>query len=128
MAAERATIVLLLGEAVLSQITAFRLSLLGYRVHAVSTIEEGETLLGKLRPDLLLVDTKSGDVDLLQWAAGARGQSGESPFAVMVLSPDPSLDTVTRAFHAGAVDYLVTPFDPSVMEQKIRRALEVRAA
>ena len=125
---ETIDIVLLLGERVLTDITAFRLRLLGYQVHPVEDVAAAETLMIKLKPDLLLIDTRVGDVDLLQWAVGLRSADDAVDTAVVVLSPDPSLDTVTRAFHAGAVDYLVTPFDPSVMESKIRRALERVAA
>ena len=33
------------------------------------------------------------------------------------------LETVERAFHAGTQDYLITPFDPTVMEEKIEALL-----
>jgi response regulator of citrate/malate metabolism len=45
---------------------------------------------------------------------------------MIVFSLDPSLETVERAFHAGANDYLITPFDPTVMEEKIEQILDQR--
>jgi DNA-binding response OmpR family regulator len=39
------------------------------------------------------------------------------------LSPDPDLDAVQRAFNAGADEYLLTPFDPLVLERKVQNLL-----
>ena len=37
---------------------------------------------------------------------------------------DGDLEKVQRAFAAGAKDYLLTPYDPAVLEQKLERLLE----
>ena len=42
---------------------------------------------------------------------------------VGVLSADAALDSVQQAFQAGASDYLVTPYDPVVLEEKVERLL-----
>ena len=49
--------------------------------------------------------------------------TARNSFPSSFFSLDPSLETVERAFHAGTQDYLITPFDPTVMEEKIEALL-----
>jgi len=44
-----------------------------------------------------------------------------SDIPVMVLSANADLDDVQKAYNAGADEYLVTPYDPFMLESKIRR-------
>lgn len=105
----------------------FRLQLLGYGMQVVRTGSEARSALTLRLPDLVIVDTKLPDGDGLEWLARIRHEWPQRDLPVLVVSLDPSLATVERAFHAGADDYLVSPFDPTVLEAKVHQLLQEHA-
>ncbi len=107
------------SEPVLAEITSFRLQLLGYQIESVGTGGEALDRIRKRIPDLVILDTALRDGDGLEWLARLRTEFRTDQFPVLVISLDPSLETVERAFYAGAQDYLITPFDPIVLEEKV---------
>jgi PleD family two-component response regulator len=46
----------------------------------------------------------------------------------MVLSTNSDLEDVQKAYHAGADEYLVIPYDPLVLESKVERLTNAVAA
>ena len=76
------------------------------------------------RPRIVIVNTKLIDGDGLEWLARLRTEHSAADLPALVFSLDPSLETVERAFHAGTQDYLITPFDPTVLEDKIHKLLQ----
>ena len=124
MPSENPHILLLEEEPVLADITAFRLELLGYRVSCVHT---GEDLLKQLidqTPELLIMDTHLPDMNGIELINRITSDSRYGHIPVMVFSVEADLEAVQRAFAAGAKDYLVTPFDPAVLETKVETLLE----
>ncbi len=121
-----AKLLLVQAEPVLAELTSFRLELLGYRIDLVQSGGEAISSLQQSLPDLVIVDTHLLDGDGIEWIARVRGEYAADQLPVIIFSLDPSLETVERAFHAGAQDYLITPFDPTVMEEKIEMLLTRR--
>ena len=112
----------------LAELTSFRLELLGYSIELVGSGGEAIASIQKATPDLVIVDTQLPDGDGIEWIARVRAEYGADQFPIIVFSLDPSLETVERAFHAGTQDYLITPFDPTVMEEKIEALLTTHAS
>ena len=115
-------------DELLGDITTFRLELLGYDVH---WCRSGEAVLKSIAdelPDLIIVDSVLPDMGSIQLLDRLSNDQRTSVVPVMVLSIDADLDVVQRAFSAGAKDYLVTPYDPVVLERKIERLLTAVAA
>ena len=117
-------IILAESDPLLADITAFRLELLGYQLRIVGSISLLNAAIGERIPDILVLDTCMPDGDGVECVARLRTQYTESQLPILVFSIDPSLETVERAFLAGAQDYLITPFDPTVLEEKIHDLLE----
>lgn len=111
------------SEPLLADLTSFRLELLGYQIQSLAAGSEVVTALSRDVPDLLIVGTTLLDGDSVELVARLRNQYPAEQLPVLVCSLDPSLETVERAFAAGAQDYLITPFDPAVLEQKIQHLL-----
>jgi|GEM_PF-1504720 len=114
-------------ELVLAELATFRLELLGYRLEVVSS---GAEALDRLRHepiDLLILDTKLPEGDGLEWLTELRLEFKADQVPALVFSLDPSLEMVRRAYLAGAQDYLITPFDPTVLEEKVQRLLPSHA-
>lgn len=121
-----ARLLLVQQEPVLAELTSFRLELLGYKIDVVGSGGEAIASIGKALPDLVIADTTLSDVDGIEWITRLRTEFTAEQLPVLMFSLDPSLETVERAFHAGAQDYLITPFDPTVMEEKIEAILASR--
>jgi CheY-like chemotaxis protein len=116
-------VLLLEEEPVLAEVTAFRLELLGYRVTCVHT---GEDLLKQLidqTPDLMIVDTFVPDMQAGELINRVTSDKRYGHIPVLVFSVDADLEAVQKAFAAGAKDYLVTPYDPAILEHKVETLL-----
>jgi CheY-like chemotaxis protein len=116
-------ILLVEEDPTLREITAFRLELLGYEV--VSQ-ESAETALEWLRtnlPSLVIVDQFLPGIDGIELLNRLSNDVRTSDIPVMVLSANADLDDVQKAYNAGADEYLVTPYDPFMLESKIRRLI-----
>ncbi len=111
------------AEPVLAELVSFRLELLGYQMEVTSTGSEGIAAIHRSLPQMIIVDTTLPDTDGIEWLSRVRSEFKADQLPALVFSIDPSLETVERAFHAGAQDYLITPFDPTVLEEKIETLL-----
>ncbi|SMP68808.1 Response regulator receiver domain-containing protein [Neorhodopirellula lusitana] len=119
--AQQLRILLVEPESVLADLTSFRLELLGYDIKIVSEGAQAKDWLRHESIDLLIVDTKLPHGDGIEWLTELRLEyKANESFPVLMLSLDPSLESVRRAYLAGAQDYLITPFDPTVLEEKIQ--------
>lgn len=116
-------LLLVLNEPVLAGLTSFRLELLGYQVQLVASGNDASAAISKSPPDMVIVDTSLSDGDGLEWIARTRTEQDLADLPVMVISLDPSLETVERAYHAGVHEYLISPYDPIVLEEKIERLI-----
>jgi DNA-binding response OmpR family regulator len=128
MATVAPEILLAEAEPILADITAFRLELLGFKMRIAGSLDAVQIALSERLPDLLLLDTEMPDGNGVQFVTQLRGQWNPHQLSILVFSIDSSLETVQRAYLAGAQDYLVTPFDPTILEEKIQNLLEARAS
>lgn len=121
---ETPSILLVEEDETLADITAFRLELLGYRV---SLARSGEAALQSAhaeKPDLMIVDLYLPGIDGIELINRLRSDNATAAIPVMVFSIDSDLNIVANAFDAGANDYLMTPYDPAVLQEKITKLLE----
>lgn len=114
-------ILLIEGDPILLEITAFRLELLGY---AVETLDSAERALEWLRdklPSLIIVDHVLPGIDGIEFINRLSNDTRTSEVPVMFLSTNGDLEDVQKAYNAGADEYLVIPYDPIVLESKVER-------
>ena len=115
-------------EATLADVTAFRLELLGFSVQVARSGEEALLLVRQQKPDLMIIDLKlpgAGGVALIEQLAS---ENETAAIPLLALSFDAELDQVQRAFTAGAADYLVAPYNPAVLEEKVEKLLAEAAS
>ena len=122
MSLQDATILLIEEEPTLREITSFRLELLGYRVVTKMTADEAnKQLMGKL-PDLIAVGHVA-EMDSIEFLNHLSNDPRTSELPIIYLSGNSDLEEVQRAFNAGADEFLVTPYDPIVLEKKVEGLL-----
>lgn len=126
MAMSHKTILLIEEEPVLLDITAFRLELLGHRVEVKKTADAALDWLTDQTPDLVAVGYMS-DMDPVEFLNRLSDDERTSKAPLLLLSTNSDLDEVQRAFNAGADEYLLTPYDPLVLERKVEGLLEAAA-
>ncbi|WP_425399779.1 response regulator [Aeoliella sp.] len=120
-------ILLIEEEPVLADITGFRLELLGHTVQRLASAEEALVWLGDQLPNLVVIGHFLPGMDGIDFLNRISNDVRTSDIPTILLSPNSELDDVQRAFNAGADEYLVTPFDPRTLEQKVERLMAIES-
>jgi CheY-like chemotaxis protein len=114
-------ILLIEEDAMLLEITAFRLELLGYEVVTQVSAELALEWLEEKLPAVIIVDAVLPGIDGIEFINRLSNELRTSEIPVMVISTNSDLEDVQKAFSAGADEYLVIPYDPIVLESKLER-------
>lgn len=123
MVARQSHLLIVEEEATLAEVTAFRLELLGFSVQVARNAEEAWTLLKQQKPDLMIIDLKLPGVGGVALIEQLASENETAMIPILALSFDAELEQVQRAFSAGAADYLVAPYNPTVLEEKVEQLL-----
>jgi CheY-like chemotaxis protein len=122
--ADQLKIVLAEEDPTLAEITSFRLELLGYRVECVASAAALFDSVEREPPDLIILDMYLHDINGFVVAQRLATDERTSRVPIMAFSTSGDLDDVERAFTAGAKEFIVTPYDPAVLERKLQALLE----
>jgi CheY-like chemotaxis protein len=122
MANKRQQILVIEEEPTLLDIIVFRLELLGYEVEAKDSGDAALVWLTGNAADLIAIG-RLGDVNPVEFLNRISDDPRTSQTPVLYLSPNSDLEEVQRALNAGANEYLLTPFDPLVLEKKVQHLL-----
>ncbi len=117
-------ILLIEEDPVLAEVTGFRLELLGFRVETAASAEAAMEAVGRQLPDAIVVDLTLSGVDGIELTDRLKNDPQTSPIPVMILAHAAEVSDVQRAHAAGVDDYLVVPYDPIVLEQKLEKLLQ----
>ncbi len=121
MSQELKRILLIEPEPVLAEVTAFRLALHGYAVETVGTAEDALCKAAEVPFDMILMDLELPGMSGTGLLEELSSDEATSDIPVMVLSVDADLDQVQKVVSLGAVDFLVVPFDPEALEEKVAK-------
>ncbi len=127
MSLQEATILLIEEEPILREITSFRLDLLGYQVVSKITADEANQFLMEKLPDLIAVGHVA-EMESIEFLNHLSNDPHTNELPVIYLSGSADLSEVQRAYNAGADEFLVTPFDPLVLEKKVEGLLAAASA
>lgn len=108
------------------EVTAFRLRLLGYRAQWIKSGLDFWSTLYMEHPDALIISLDGAPKDGLDVLEQLGSDQRTSHIPVMVTSMKAELDLVEKAWKLGGRDFLVTPFDPAMLEQKVAKLMERR--
>jgi two-component system chemotaxis response regulator CheY len=81
---------------------------------------------GAYEPDLLLVDWNMPNMNGLEFVEKYRAQGGKSP--IIMVTTEGEKSRVIQAIKAGVNNYVVKPFTPDVLLDRIKDTLERAAA
>jgi len=125
------TILLVEEDKTMSEVTSYRLGLLGYEVTAVESTKAAFEHLAATASDpasdevvdVIVTDLSLSGMSGFDFIEQLASDESTTDIPVMVLSADAELDTVQKAFRSGAIEYLVTPYNPLVLETKIEKLI-----
>jgi CheY-like chemotaxis protein len=112
-------ILLIVEDSMLAEVARFRLELLGNTVTTVPSAEEALSRLQNCLPNLIVLDRDLPGMDGTELVRRLKADERTAGIPALMLSKRAHLGDVQEAFDAGADDYLVTPFDPLVLERKV---------
>jgi DNA-binding response OmpR family regulator len=115
-------ILLMEEEPTLLDITAFRLELLGYTVTCMETAQEATLWLKDNLPDLIAVGQLT-DMKSVEFLNLLSNDPRTSELPMIYVSARADLMEVQQAYNAGADEFLVTPYNPMVLEKKVEGLL-----
>ncbi|MEM8757801.1 MAG: response regulator [Planctomycetota bacterium] len=103
------------------------LSQLGYT--AIEEACDGQDALSKVfafAPDLMLVDWNMPNMDGLTFVKAVRSQDKTTP--IIMVTTESEKSRVIEAIKAGVNNYVVKPFTPDVLSQRINETVGKKAA
>ncbi len=113
-------------DELLCDLVSFRLELLGHDVLVWNTAAEMLTKIRESQVDLLVVDTHQADMQGWEAIQKVRHLHSADELPILAISIDTDLSLVEQAYKAGANDYLITPFDPAILQSKTEKLLMLK--
>jgi PleD family two-component response regulator len=92
-----------------------------YNVFTLPKPAELEKVLKKLTPDLFLLDYEMPEINGFELLPIIRSFDEHKDTPVIYLTAHGTMDAVTAACTLGACDFIVKPFDPDILHEKIAK-------
>ncbi len=122
---ERQTTILIIeDDAVMRQAVAELLEAEGYQVLQAPEGESGLRLAAEQHPDLILLDLMMPGISGQEVLKRLKRSRVTAHIPVIIVSAKSSRQVIEAAHKAGAVEFLVKPFDYSELIVRVQRALE----
>ena len=94
---------------------------MGYEVQEASNGLQGlERLKQTGKPDLALVDWNMPEMDGLEFVRALRSEQAYDGLVVMMVTTETETEQVAKALNAGANEYVMKPFTPEIIQEKLR--------
>ncbi|MFP4246968.1 MAG: EAL domain-containing protein [Halochromatium sp.] len=95
----------------------------GYRVSEASHGLEALEQFDSAKPDLMLIDVSMPEMDGFETVAAIRQRDGGETIPLVMVTGSDDNESVTKAFHAGANDFITKPINLPILTQRVRYAL-----
>ena len=118
------TILVVDDEPAIVKVVSFRLKKAGYNVVSAADGQEGLDLIGKIKPDLILLDLRLPVLDGFQVCQKVKADESLKSIPIIIFTASSTGENIdSRYKEVGADDYLIKPFEPEVLLEKIRKLL-----
>lgn len=98
-----------------------------FQVHCAASGEEAISMIGKVRPDLILLDIMMDGMDGLETCQHLKAMPECRNVAIIFMTGKTDSDTILQAFSEGASDYITKPYRIKEAMARIETHLKVRA-
>jgi len=114
-------------EPELTELMRFHLVKAGYDVVTAANGWEAIASVRKRRPDIILLDLMLPDLDGFGVCEILRRDPLTAIIPIIIISAWASTDSRNLGLELGALDYIVKPFSPPDLVQRVNRLMEARA-
>ena len=83
------------------------------------------TVLRKRRPDLILMDVQMPDIDGVELTRRLKASEAYAGIPVIMLTGQSEKEVIVDSLGAGAIDFVVKPFDRDTLLKKVAHHLGV---
>ena len=97
----------------------------GYQLNVATTGQQALELLGRLRPDLILLDVMMPGIDGFETCRRIKSDVLSRDIPIIFLTARTGTEDVVRGFEAGAVDYVAKPFNSHELLARVRTHLTI---
>ena len=94
----------------------------GFQVSTAGSGREAVAKIARERPEVILLDLQLPEGDGF-WVLKRVGEEGIDA-TIVVITAHGTVDRAVQAMKEGAYDFLQKPFEPAIVEETVRRALE----
>ena len=98
----------------------------GYAVEEARDGVEALTQFDRLEPDLVILDVRMPNMDGFEACAELRRRPGGDTVPILILTGMDDLESITRAYEAGATDFASKPFNLVVLGHRVRYLMRAR--
>jgi DNA-binding response OmpR family regulator len=102
----------------------FTLRFAGYEVIAASNGEEGYNMAKQLLPDLILMDVRMPKMTGYEACKALKADKITESIPVVFLSAKGQESEVQAGLDVGAVEYILKPFSPDQLTERVRQILQ----
>jgi len=102
----------------------FTLRFAGYEVIAASNGEEGYNMAKQLLPDLILMDVRMPKMTGYEACKALKADKSTESIPVVFLSAKGQESEVQAGLDVGAVEYILKPFSPDQLTERVRQILQ----
>jgi putative two-component system response regulator len=124
MAGRGERVLLVDDEAAMRTVCRMNLELEGFDVLEAAEGAEALKLALRERPDLVLLDVMMPSMDGFDVARRLQSNPATSKIPVVFMTALAAGEDRRRGFEAGAVGYVVKPFDPVYLGERVRETLD----
>ncbi|MFC1514161.1 PleD family two-component system response regulator, partial [candidate division KSB1 bacterium] len=97
----------------------------GFNIFMAPGGREGIQVAKTKKPDVILLDMVMPRFDGIQTCKVLKRMSDTKDIPIIFLTANRNVEDVKKAMQAGGADYIVKPFDPEIMMQRIFKAASV---
>ena len=117
------TLLIVEDEADIRELLRYNLEREGYQVETCGSVEEARDILGRMSPDLILLDLMLPGTDGYAFCRALRAdERTETIPVIMVTARDEDADIVA-GLEVGADDYVTKPFSARILTARVRAVL-----
>ncbi|MGB7211048.1 MAG: response regulator [Gemmatimonadales bacterium] len=121
-----ARVLLAEDDPLIADIVTHRLGKAGHRVTHVRNGVAAIAAIQRDRPDLLILDIKMPEMDGIEVLQRIRAEMAVPRLPIIIVTALSDEEDIVRGFSLGADDYLVKPFSPAELAERVDRLLRGR--
>lgn len=123
---ENLSVLLIEDDSTTSEFISMNLRQSGLRVTAVKDGESAIVALASAKPDLVILDIHLPRMDGHEVLRRIKSNPETVGIPVLVLTAKTEEKHIVSALHAGAIDYIVKPFDSDKLSSRVEKILDAR--